>query len=246
MKLLKPALYLFLASCLIPNVGSQEYYDPTGESITDMNAVSARSMRIYVEYYEVSTIELAEIMSIPKKGDDDTKMRADLLTKAKAGTVSILESQMIVTRSGERATSESITEFIYPTEYETHKPVKGENKDSPKAVTFGNPTAFEVRNLGATLEVEPILGEDGRTIDMTFKPEIVYHVGDSNWGTALNAEGSYKMPTMYTLRVNTSFTLTTGRFHFVTALTPKDDKGKADTSKKILVLVKADILKIGL
>ncbi|MFT5905366.1 MAG: Flp pilus assembly secretin CpaC [Cryomorphaceae bacterium] len=239
MKLLNPALYLFVVCCLIPNAKSQEYYDPTGESVA-ING--ARTIRIYVEYFEVSTIELAEIMSIPRRGNDDTKMRADLLTKAKAGKVSILESQTLVTRSGERATTESITEFIYPTEYEISDPIENEKKNSPPTIVV--PTAFESRNLGATLEVEPTLGEDGKTIDITFKPEICYHVGDTIWGKEANV--TYKMPTIYTLRVNTSCTLTNGKFHFTNALTPKNDKGEADPSKKILVFVKADILKVGL
>ncbi len=243
---LKPLLYPLIACCLIPNVGYQEYYDPTGESLIDMNTRSARLIRFYVEYYEVSSLELAEIMSTPKNTENDTKMRASFLAKAKEGKATLLESQTIVSRSGERATSESITEYIYPTEYDTFNPVADENKDAPKVPNAVIPTAFETRNLGATLEVEPILGEDGKTIDITFKPEICYLVGESNWGKGPNAEVTYKLPTIYTLRINTSFTLSTGGFHFVSALTPKDDKGKADTSKKILVFVKADILKVGL
>lgn len=240
MKLLNPVLSLSAIFLLAPPLHSQEFYDPAGDSVTSS---SPRVIRIYVEYYQVTTLELAEIMTEAKTGSDDSKLRAELLAKAKEGKATLLESHTVVSRSGERATTESITEYIYPTEYEISKPSDDKQKQVQSAIVV--PTAFETRNLGATFEVEPILGEDGKNIDITFKPEVVYHVGESLWGQGPNSDVPFKMPTFYTLRVNTSVSISAGRFHFVSAHTPKDDKGVSDTTKKVIVLIKADVLEAG-
>ncbi len=162
------------------------------------------------------------------------------LLLGKTGKVNLLESQTLVTRSGEKATTESVTEFIYPSQY---SPAYSGGEWEKNKKNYIYPTGFQTQNLGATLEIEPILGADGKSIDVSFRPEICYHVGETFWGK--DARVTYKMPTIYTLRVNTSFTLTNGKFHFVSALTPKDENGKADPTKKILIFVKADILTAG-
>ena len=48
------------------------------------------------------------------------------------------------------------------------------------------PTAFETRNLGVTLEVEPIIGPDGYTIDLNLSPEVVEFDGFINYGSPIN------------------------------------------------------------
>jgi hypothetical protein len=238
MKLLTAVLSLSTVFLLTPSAYSQDDSDPTG----DFAILPPKLIRVYVEYYEVTTLELAEIMSEPKTSGDDTKLRTELLTKAKAGKASLLESQTVICHSGERSTTESITEYIYPTEYETSQPNEDEKKQVHSSIVI--PTAFETRNLGSTFEVEPILGEDGKTIDIIIKPEIAYLVGETIWGQGPKSDVLFKMPTFYTLRQNTSLTLTSGKFQFTAALTPKDDKGVSDTTKKVLVLLKADIVVI--
>jgi general secretion pathway protein D len=76
-----------------------------------------------------------------------------------------------------------------------------------------------------TLEVEPILGEDGYTIDLTFKPEIVEFEGFINYGSPIQSPGTdalgnpitititenrIEMPVFSTRRVNTSLTIYDG------------------------------------
>ncbi len=224
---------------LTPSAYSQDDSDPSG----DFAIRTPKLIRVYVEYYQVTTLDLAEIMTEAKTGSDDTKLRAELLTKAKEGKATLLESLTVVSRSGERATTESITEYIHPNEYEISKPKDDEQNEAHAAIVA--PTAFETRSLGSIFEVEPILGENGKTIDITFKPEITYLVGETLWGQGPKADVLFKMPTFYTLRLNTSLTLTSGKFHFAAALTPKDDKGVSDTTKKVIVLIKADVLKVG-
>lgn len=148
----------------------------------------------------------------------------------------VMTAPSIVSRSGERATIEIIREFIYPTEYEPPElpnsvgtfSTNGDNggaSSSSFPVTPATPTAFETRNTGVTLEVEPILGEDGYTIDLTFKPEIVEFEGFINYGSPIQSAGTdalgnpitvtitdnrIEMPVFSTRRVNTSLTIYDG------------------------------------
>lgn len=150
----------------------------------------------------------------------------------------VMTAPSIVSRSGERATIEIIREFIYPTEYEPPELPQsvgvggGIDGGAGQAaggnifpVTPATPTAFETRNTGVTLEVEPILGEDGYTIDLTFKPEIVEFEGFINYGSPIQSPGTdalgnpitititenrIEMPVFSTRRVNTSLTIYDG------------------------------------
>ncbi len=151
----------------------------------------------------------------------------------------VMTAPSIVSRSGERATIEIIREFIYPTEYEPPELPQtvgvggglagdgagGNQGGNIFPVTPATPTAFETRNTGVTLEVEPILGDDGYTIDLTFKPEIVEFEGFINYGSPIQSPGTdalgnpitititenrIEMPVFSTRRVNTSLTIYDG------------------------------------
>jgi hypothetical protein len=50
------------------------------------------------------------------------------------------------------------------------------------------------------------------------------------------------MPTMYAVRLNTTVTLANGKPLLAGALTPRNDQGIPDTSRKLMVFVKADVL----
>lgn len=244
MKLI-PFVSIAALLALLPLSQAQQDFDPSGDSVSS-NA--PKSIRVYVEYYEVSTLEYAEIMTEEKIGTNDTKLRNSMLQKAKAGTAKFVDSQTIVALPGEKATTESITEYIYPTEYEPpYLKVEDEKEKSAKINTLSSPTptAFDKRNLGSTLNVEPGLGDDGKTVDLNFSPEMAYLIGETIWGTSADSKVTMKMPTIYTYRVETAVTVTKGQFHMVSALTPKDDNNKADPTKKLLVFVKADILTVG-
>ncbi len=170
----------------------------------------------------------------------------------KKGT-DVMTAPSIVSRSGERATIEIIREFIYPTEYEPPELPNavgvggglddGVSGGSIFPVTPATPTAFETRNTGVTLEVEPILGEDGYTIDLTFKPEIVEFEGFINYGSPIQSpatdalgnpitititENRIEMPVFSTRRVNTSLTIYDGHTVAVGGLMREDVQNVED------------------
>lgn len=85
-----------------------------------------------------------------------------LLRKIKeAKGVNLLSAPRVTTRSGQRAVIEIIREFRYPTEFEFDP--------GAKVIT---PKAFETRNIGVTLEVEPKVRIDG-PIELELVPQVV-------------------------------------------------------------------------
>ncbi len=227
-------------------------YDPMG---AEAEAMLPRHVRTQVEYIELSLEQMTALMADPEATKTDTILRQRVAELIKKNKAEIIETQMVIARSGEKSTSESIREYIYPTEYEPPElptTVKIENGAEDKIkredlATPPTPTAFETRNLGSTLEVEPTIGENNHTIDLRVAPEIVYHIENKKWATwkDKHGEADIMMPIFYTLRVNTGITLANGKPCLLAALSPKNDKGITDFSRKILIFVKCDVIIVG-
>ena len=113
--------------------------------------------------------------------------------------VDLMSAPKVTTKSGRKAIVRVAREFPYPTEFsppEPPPPSTGGNGAtvappngsfvSQGVVTPSTPTAFETRNLGVTLEVEPIIGPDGYTIDLNLSPEVVEFDGFINYGSAIS------------------------------------------------------------
>jgi Flp pilus assembly secretin CpaC len=226
---------------------TQDEFDPLGELA---ERELPQMVRIQVEFIEIPQEKMTELLSGPQKSGNDTELRAKLQGLLKAGEAAMLETQMVTARSGQKASSESIHEYIYPTEYEPPAPPRKDGEEDRPAVFPMNPaipTAFETRNVGSTLEVEPTIDTTGKMIDLRFLPELVYHTGNETWTEVTEGENTYRiqMPNFYTIRFNTSVTLISGQPSMVAAASPKNDQGDADFSKKILVFVRADVLTVG-
>jgi general secretion pathway protein D len=114
----------------------------------------------------------------------------------------------VITRSGQTARVEIIQEFIYPTEYEPPElpntvgggqfidlntgNALGQNVPLTP-ITPAMPTSFEPRNLGVTLEVNPVVSADRRYIELALKPEVVNFDGFVNYGTPIRSGGSFSL-----------------------------------------------------
>jgi general secretion pathway protein D len=112
--------------------------------------------------------------------------------------IDLMSAPKVTTKSGRKAIVRVAREFPYPTEFnppEPPPPTTGATGATvaPPAGTFvsqgivtpSTPTAFETRNLGVTLEVEPIIGPDGYTIDLNLSPEVVEFDGFINYGSPI-------------------------------------------------------------
>ena len=119
--------------------------------------------------------------------------------------VDLLSAPRVTTKSGQRAVIEIVREFRYPTQFDPPKipdsvgsnvggnlgaldPVTGlfsGGSVNSFPVTPTTPTSFETRNTGVTLEVEPVVGPDGVTIDLNLVPQVVEFEGFINYGSPI-------------------------------------------------------------
>lgn len=115
--------------------------------------------------------------------------------------IDLLSAPSVTTKSGQRAVIEIVREFRYPTQFQppqipqTVGSFTGQPATGTTLITLGNsgstpvtpttPTAFETRNTGVTLEVEPVVGPDGVTIDLNLVPQVVEFEGFINYGSPI-------------------------------------------------------------
>lgn len=114
--------------------------------------------------------------------------------------VDLMSAPKVTTKSGIKATIKVIREFPYPTEFnppQVPPPQGGVSTTggtgettgivvTSGAVTPSSPSAFEKRDLGVSLEVEPQVGSDNYTIDLSLSPEVVEFDGFINYGSSIN------------------------------------------------------------
>lgn len=116
--------------------------------------------------------------------------------------IDLMAAPKVTTKSGQKATITISREFPYPQEFEppqipqdsggqtgTQIIIAGQDAGggNDPIVTPSFPTDFTTRNLGVTLEVEPQIGPDGYTIDLTLSPEVVDFDGFINYGSPIYA-----------------------------------------------------------
>jgi general secretion pathway protein D len=100
--------------------------------------------------------------------------------------VDLVSSPKVTTKSGQRATIQIVREFRYPTEYDLPQ-VSASTGSTFQPVIPTTPTALDTKPVGITLEVEPTVGPDGFTIDLTLSPRVVEFDGFINYGSPISA-----------------------------------------------------------
>src|SRR5262249_13548832 len=106
--------------------------------------------------------------------------------------VDLLSAPSVTTKSGQRAIIEVIRELRYPSTFTPPTvpaislPSGGTTTTSViTAVTPTTPQNWETRNTGVTLEVEPVVGGDGTTVDLNLIPQVVEFEGFINYGSPI-------------------------------------------------------------
>lgn len=111
--------------------------------------------------------------------------------------VDLMTAPSVTTRSGQRANIEVVREFIYPTEFNPPQiPTNvgggngggggiGTTTITNIPVTPTTPTAFTMRPVGVRMEVDPVIGPDGFTIDLNLAPEVTEFEGFINYGSPI-------------------------------------------------------------
>jgi general secretion pathway protein D len=112
--------------------------------------------------------------------------------------VDLMSAPKVVTKSGNKATIKIIREFPFPIDFnppevpDTNNNLSVSNNQSgivstSSLVTPATPAAWDKKDLGVTLEVEPQVGSDNYTIDLSLKPEIIDFDGFINYGSPIQA-----------------------------------------------------------
>lgn len=214
-------------------------------------------IRVQVDYIEVSITQLNDLLFGEKPPANDVELRKQVNQLVKEGKASMFETMSCVALSGQKARSESVEEFIYPTAYSCAqlptdgKAEKTDPKNEPQstkaeAAVGPTPISFETRNVGSSLEIEPTLHPDHKTMNLIFSPEIVCHAGNRVWAEWKGEYGNspIQMPILYTLRLNTCAHLADAQPMFVAAMSPKKQDGTVDFSRKLMVFVRADVITV--
>jgi general secretion pathway protein D len=109
--------------------------------------------------------------------------------------VDLMSAPKVTTKSGVSANIKITREFPFPTEFDPPTPPETGDSSSGGNATVGSvislnsmitpatPTAFEFRDIGVLLQVDPVIGEDNYTIDLSLIPEVVEFDGFINYGS---------------------------------------------------------------
>ena len=124
--------------------------------------------------------------------------------------VDLMSAPKVTTKSGVKATIKIVREFPYPTEFSpaevpppttqgvniTQQPTGSVSSNATQlrqqnptivstsaGVIPSTPTTFANRDIGVTLEVEPQVGADNYTIDLSLSPQVVEFEGFINYGS---------------------------------------------------------------
>jgi len=113
--------------------------------------------------------------------------------------VDLMAAPKVTTKCGQKATIAISRECPYPQEFEPPQIPQDSGsgatggggavitRPADPVITPSFPTDFTTRNLGVTLVVEPQIGPDGYTIDLTLSPEVVDFDGFINYGSPISA-----------------------------------------------------------
>jgi len=209
----------------------------------------ARVIRVTAEYVELSHEALSKTLAAPRPSPGPALHAAVRALVAKRNA-RIIETSILTVLPSHRATAESFAELIYPTEYEPpglgcHPASESLTPTLNPSLRPGSSTAFETRNVGVSLEIEPTLNDNGRTVDLRLAPEILEYLRFAEWLEYRDEWGdaSLGFPIFGSQRVNLRLTLEVGRFALAGVLTPIQKKaGGLDSGRKTLLFVKADVL----
>lgn len=217
----------------------------------------APEIAVLIEYISLdhSTANqlISEYVAKPDGADEIRNILESMLDKE---TAELKETVWVRGCSGQRSKTQSILEMIYPTEYDPPAipnivgNVGSEKTSAPEALgsvaraymTSAGATAFECRNVGTTLEMDPVLSPDNKVIDLSLAPEIVERIGEDYFtreGFEHTSRGieHMGMPVFYTMKDSTQLLVAPGKYHLLGIHTPHDDP-----DKRILVLLRADLI----
>ena len=173
-----------------------------------------RNVVLVLEVYALPKDDALAILE-SERGSAARYQRVLDLAKTKKARLEILTA--LTTKSGNRAVTESVDEVRYATKFE-----RGAAKGTPAVAS-----TFEIRNVGDTLEFEPVIGPDGRTCDLALVPQRISLAGFRELAAA-PGDSAVARPRFISQRLTTNTTLESDAPHYLGTLTPPSENGIAD------------------
>ncbi len=152
--------------------------------------------------------------------DPQFQMMVRLLNQQKGADV--LQSSSVMVQPSQIARISQVREFIYPTEYDPPEIPNqigdgiGGGGVEAFPVTPATPTAFEMRELGGVIEVEPTVSSDNKTINLNVLADFTEFGGFINYGTPISngtftvTENRILMPVFDAIKESTNVTIWDG------------------------------------
>lgn len=234
---------LLIGTLCIATLHAQEKpADPFRETKADPSDNSEGSAPKNVSIcYETFSLPLAMAAKLQREQLPDSELYTRILAAVEKQTARQETFTVIRGKSGNKASAESISEQMYPTEFEPPelpsmigvsvlpsdpKTVPSSPQDLEKlkgaadinsfegVKTPATPTAFDTRNVGVTCEIEAILGETDKYMDLRIAPAHVALVGQSIAGqglakTEMPVFENQSLSTAAVLQINQPFLLGT-------------------------------------
>lgn len=218
--LLLAAAALFATTPPLPAQTNTAAADPFVKNPGDPAAASAKgaapwqNCMLVLEVYALDKNDALPVLE-SERGSAARYRRVTDLAKTGKARLEILTA--LTSKSGQRAVVEANDEVRYATEFA--KPVaKG---------GLAAPTAFEMREVGDTLEFETVLGPDGRTSDLNLVPQHTGLLGFRDIG-AMADDSPVSQPLFNTQKITTSTTFPANEAHFLGSLSPATGHGAAN------------------
>ncbi|MES2983355.1 MAG: hypothetical protein V4727_13670 [Verrucomicrobiota bacterium] len=229
--------------------GQEKVAEATDPFVANPEASTPKIISVQLEYIEMSHKDLTRLLMEHKlKSSDATALRMKVQEMVEKDGAKVMETQLITARSNQKATAESLSEYIYPTEYDPPGEIMMKYLAESGRLPFNSATAssFETRNLGSSFEVEPSLDESG-LLSVRFFSKYTWHSGDVIWHESKDPAGNiYKtsMPNFYSISVDASVDVVSGQYFLAGVVSPKDASGQVDTERKVMAFLKCDALSV--
>ena len=107
--------------------------------------------------------------------------------------IDLVSAPKVTTKSGSTAKIEIVREFRYPSQFDPPQ-LSAATGSTYAPVVPNSPSAWDTKNTGITLEVEPTVGPDSYTIELRLAPRVIEFDGFINYGSPVYASVQYSTP----------------------------------------------------
>lgn len=197
-----------------------------------------------VEFIEVDSRILSDWMFENRLDSDGTPMRRMLQKLVRQQKARVVETSVVVGKSGHRVEAESVRALIYSRETDPseipEKVALAQGSEAPATGIVA--AAFEYREIGQSLVVEAVLGADGVTVDLSLAPRIIAEDKMTQWPSEeVEAVFRQDMPTFHRVQITTEVVVTDGSYAFLGTANPQESSLEGVEDSVLAIFVRADV-----